>query len=151
VCLKLGLALTALFIVLRLLDVYGDPHPWRASHLPRLLAFLATTKYPASLLFLLMTLGPILVLLAFAERWRGRLAAFATTFGKVPLFYYLLHIPLIHLAACLVSLIREGHVNPWLFGNHPMAPPPVPEGYMWNLGLLYLVFAVCVIILYFPC
>jgi len=70
---------------------------------------------------------------------------------RVPMIYYLLHIPMIHLAACLVSLAREGHVNPWLFGNHPMAPPPVPQGYVWSLGLLYLVFAVCVIALYFPC
>jgi hypothetical protein len=67
------------------------------------------------------------------------------------MFYYLLHIPVIHTAAIIVSLVREGRVNPWLFGNHPMAPPPVPDGYMWSLGLLYLVFAVCVVVLYFPC
>jgi uncharacterized membrane protein len=151
ICIKLGVALTAAFIVLRALDVYGDPRPWHASKLPSLLAFLATNKYPASLLFLLMTLGPMFILLGLAERWRGKVAAIATTFGRVPFFYYVLHIPVIHLAACVVSLVREGRVNPWLFGNHPLAPPDVPPGYTWSLGLLYLVFVVCVTVLYFPC
>jgi hypothetical protein len=119
--------------------------------MPAALSFLNTTKYPASLLFLLMTLGPMFILLAFAERWRGRLAEITATFGRVPMFYYLLHIPLIHLAACVVSLVREGHVNAWLFANHPMAAGPAPAGYTWSLGLLYAVFAVCVTLLYFPC
>ncbi len=149
ISLRLGLTLTALFLVLRWLDIYGDPRRWHTS--PSLFSFLATTKYPASLLFLLMTLGPALVLLSFAERWRGRAAAIVTTFGRVPMFYYLLHIPLIHAAACVVSLIREGRINPWLFGNHPVDPPPLPDGYPWSLGLLYLVFAICVVLLYFPC
>ena len=67
------------------------------------------------------------------------------------MFYYLLHIPLIHLAACVVSLVREGHVDSWLFTNHPMDPGPLPAGYMWSLPLLYLVYAVCLALLYFPC
>jgi uncharacterized membrane protein len=150
--LKLGVALTALFILLRTVDIYGDPRPWRGDqHLPRILSFLATTKYPASLLFLLMTLGPMLMLLSFAEGWRGKLQEAIATFGRVPMFYYLLHIPLIHVAACIVSLIREHRVDAWLFANRPVAPPPVPPGYTWSLSLLYLVFALCVIALYFPC
>ena len=151
VCLRLGIAASALFVVLRGLDVYGDPRPWSSSRMPWVFAFLGTTKYPASLSFLLMTLGPTLILLALAERWRGTIVDAITAFGRVPFFYYLLHIPVIHLAACAVSLIREGQVNGWLFGNHPLAPPPVPDGYMWGLGLLYVVFGVCVIALYFPC
>jgi len=67
------------------------------------------------------------------------------------MFFYLLHIPTIHLSALVVSLIREGRVDPWLFGNHPMDPPPVPPGYRWNLALLYLVFACVIALLYFPC
>jgi uncharacterized membrane protein len=151
ITLRIGIAVTALFILVRALDVYGDPRPWSGSRMPALLAFLGTTKYPASLSFLLMTLGPMFILLAYAERWRGKIAQVTETFGKVPMFYYLLHIPVIHLAACVVSLVREGRVNPWLFGNHPMAPPEQPAGYMWNLWLLYLVFVVCVVVLYFPC
>src|SRR5947207_15606131 len=148
---ELGLGLTRAFVARRAMYLYGEPRRWHASKMPALLAFLGSTKYPASLDFLLMTLGPTLVLLGLAEGWRGRVSRIAATFGKVPFFYYLLHIPVIHLAACVVSLIREGRVNPWLFGNHPMAPPDVPPGYTWSLGLLYLVFVICVTALYFPC
>ena len=152
IILRLGIALTLAFLLLRGIDVYGDPRPWRSiDWLPAAFAFLNTTKYPASLSFLLMTLGPALILLAASENWRGRGAEVVKTFGRVPLFYYLLHIPLIHLAAVGVSLVREGGVNPWLFGNHPMWPPDLPAGYRWSLGLLYLVFAGCVAALYWPC
>jgi len=153
-CIRLGLALTALFVLLRALDVYGDPRPWSgpdaAARGPALVRFLNTTKYPASLSFLLMTLGPAILLVGLAERWRGAVARAVETFGRVPMFYYLLHIPVIHVAACLVSLAREGRVNPWLFGNHPMDPPPVPDGYRWSLALLYAVWALSVVALYFP-
>jgi uncharacterized membrane protein len=153
ICLRLGVALTLLFVALRVAGVYGDPQPWSAAArwMPAYLAFLSTTKYPASLEFLLMTLGPMFIALALAEGWRGRLAKIASVFGRVPLFYYLLHIPLIHLAACIVSLLREGRVNPWLLADHPVAAGPAPNGYVWGLPLLYLVFAICVTALYFPC
>jgi uncharacterized membrane protein len=152
-CLRLGAALVALFIVLRIAGVYGDPRPWAeaARTMPAYLAFLATSKCPASLEFLAMTLGPMFIALALAEQWRGRAAAVLATFGRVPFFYYLLHIPLIHAAACIVSVIREGHVDPWLYGNHPMDPGPAPAGYTWSMPLLYLVFAICVSALYVPC
>jgi uncharacterized membrane protein len=148
ICFRLGAVATIAFVALRAVDRYGDPRQW---HNP--LAFLGTTKYPASLAFLLMTLGPMLIGLAFAERGqgRGRIAGVLATFGRVPFFYYLIHIPLIHAAACVVSLIREGVVDPWLFTNHPLAPGRLPPGYMWSLPLLYLVFAIVVALLYFPC
>jgi len=148
ICLTLGLSAIALFFLLRFTNVYGDPRPWKA---PNPLPFLNTTKYPASLQFLLMTLGPMFALMPLAERARGRIGEIFATFGRVPFFYYLLHIPLIHLAAIFVSIIREGHVDPWLFANHPAMVPPPPPGYMWSLPLLYLVFAIVVAILYFPC
>jgi hypothetical protein len=113
--------------------------------------FIATTKYPASLIFLLMTLGPMILLLPVPERARGKLGEFFAVFGRVPMFYYLLHIPAIHLAAVVVSWVREGRADPWLFTNHPMMNPPAPDGYMWKLSLLYFVFAVVVGLLYFPC
>jgi uncharacterized membrane protein len=153
ISIRIGVAATLLFVVLRIVGVYGDPRSWAAASekMPSYLAFLATSKYPASLEFLLMTLGPMLILLGLADRWRGRAAAAIATFGRVPFFYYLLHIPLIHAAACVVSLIREHRVNPWLFGNHPMDPGQAPQGYAWSLALLYLVFAVCIALLYGPC
>lgn len=158
IMLRLGIGAIVTFLVLRALDVYGDPHHWHvavgaaaATRAPAPLRFLATNKYPASLLFLLMTLGPMFVGLAFAEGFRGRVADVLSTYGRVPFFYYMLHIPLIHASACVVSLVREGHMDAWLFANHPMIPGPVPPGYTWSLPLLYLVWALCVAALYAPC
>lgn len=147
-CLRIGLAATALFVVGAGLQVLLRPAGENAP--PLLFRFLGQQKYPASQLFLLMTLGPMIALLPLAEHARGRFAQAMKTFGRVPLFYYLLHLPLIHAAAMVVSFLREGSVNPWLFGNHPLDPPPLPEGYQWSLALLYLVFAVVVVVLYFP-
>jgi len=150
ICLRLGLGATALFLLLRATNIYGDPRPWTSMQMPRLLAFLNTTKYPASLSFLLMTLGPTIALIPLLDRARGPVVQWLTVFGRVPFFYYMLHIPLIHALALVVSLIRTGSVNPWLFTNHPMAPGNVPDGYMWSLGLLYLVWAIAVVLLYIP-
>jgi uncharacterized membrane protein len=153
VCLATGLGAVAAFIVLRAFNLYGDPNPFEAGQgfVPSLLSFLQTSKYPASLQFLLMTLGPAIALIPVLERLRGALAAAVSVFGRVPFFYYLLHIPVIHLLALAVSKIRSGSVNAWLFANHPMNPGPVPEDYRWSLGLLYLVFAIAVAALYLPC
>ena len=151
-CLSIGLGSIALFLLLRGLNLYGDPRPWTsAPPLPASLSFLNPTKYPASLSFLLMTLGPTLALVPLLERARGALARRIAVFGRVPFFYYVLHIPLIHALALLVSLAREGRANPWLFANHPMGNPPPPEGYTWSLGLLYLVWLVAILLLYPVC
>src|SRR6266481_4770129 len=153
ICWLLGVIAILAFLVLRGWNIYGDPHHWGApaSKMPLALAFLATTKYPASLLFLLMTLGPLLLLTPMVERLRGFFANALTVFGRVPFFYYLLHIPLIHVAAIIVSLVRTGHIEPWLFTNHPVFNPPAPPGYTWSLGLLYLVWAIVIVVLYFAC
>jgi uncharacterized membrane protein len=148
VCLAIGAGSILLFIALRTFNLYGDPRHWNPQ---QPLLFLNTTKYPASLLFLLMTLGPLILLMPAFERARGAIADALALFGRVPLFYYVLHIPLIHVAAIVVSLIRTGAVTPWLFGNHPLEPPDQPDGYRWNLPLLYLVTAVCVVALYAAC
>lgn len=148
ICMWLGASLTGLFLVLRAIGIYGDPRPWDRH---TFFSFLNTTKYPASLEYLLMTIGPMFIVWFLAEQWKGRIASVIETFGRVPMFYYLLHIPLIHFAACIVSVTREGKIDPWLFTNHPVAPGPVPPGYTWSLGLLYLVYAVCIVLLYFPC
>ncbi len=158
-CRTIGLAATALFLLLRGLDLYGDPRPWRAAlvarpghfAMPAPLAFLDTSKYPASLLFLLMTLGPAIAALPALERARGAVASWLAVFGRVPFFYYLLHIPLIHALALVASKLRSGTVDPWLFANHPMGNPPPPEGYAWSLGTLYLVWAIAIALLTVPC
>jgi uncharacterized membrane protein len=150
-CLRIGLAATALFLGAGTAALVLNPAPANARPMPALFRLLNQQKYPASQLFLLMTLGPTIALLPFAERARNRFVDALAVFGRVPFFYYLLHIPAIHAAAVIVSLVREGRVNPWLFANHPMMPPPVPAGYTWSLPLLYLVFAIVVAVLYVPC
>jgi hypothetical protein len=98
-----------------------------------------------------MTLGPMFVGLAFSENLRGRAGNLLQVFGRVPMWFYLLHIPLIHLLAVIVTLLRgQGGVG-WLFANHPMDPPPPPAGYTWSLWLLYAVWLLAILILYFPC
>ena len=158
-CLQIGLGAFALFLILRGFNLYGDPRPWQAGvqnpdggpGMPGFLSFLNTTKYPASLLFLLMTLGPPIALIPFLERARGIVARWITVFGRVPFFFYLLHLPLIHGLALIVSGIRHGAIDPWLFTNHPMGNPPPPDGYTWSLGLLYAVWAVAIVLLYVAC
>jgi uncharacterized membrane protein len=164
-CLAIGLGAVALFLLLRGFNLYGDPRPWSTAAaaataagapdgpppMPALFAFLNTSKYPASLAFLLMTLGPVIALVPLLEKARGPLARWIARFGRVPFFFYMLHIPLIHVLALLVSKIRLGSVNPWLFANHPMGNPPAPEGYVWSLPLLYLVWGVAVVLLFFAC
>jgi len=146
-CYLLGVGAVAAFLVLRATRIYGDPRPWNGEDI---LSFLNTTKYPASLQFLLMTLGPTIALLPWANGGQRSTTVLAV-FGRVPLFYYLLHIPAIHLAAVLVSFAREGQINAWLFANHPMRNPPPPAGYTWSLLLLYGVFIATIAVLYPVC
>lgn len=153
-CLSIGLGAVGLFVLLRATGFYGDPGSWRGQEgMPPLLAFFNTAKYPASLQFLLMTLGPAIAVLPWLDGAgaRGRVARWLAVFGRVPFFYYVLHIPLIHSVAVIISLVRTPEHTSWLIANHPLMPPAVPEGYRWSLALLYLVTALVVVALYFPC
>jgi hypothetical protein len=96
-----------------------------------------------------MTLGPTIALLPLAEHARGWFAGALTTIGRVPMFYYLLHIPLIHIAALLVTLLREGHIHSGWYATAPYTFLP-PE-HRWGLPLLYVVWAIVVAILYPLC
>jgi uncharacterized membrane protein len=156
-CLAIGLAAIGLFLALRGFNLYGDPRPWVGASagsggttpMPPVLSFLNTTKYPASLSFLLMTLGPLIVSIPLVESAHGRVARWLAVFGRVPFFFYLLHIPLIHALALVVSFVRLGAVSPWLFANHPMGAPAAPDGYVWPLALLYTVWLAAIVTLYF--
>lgn len=150
--LPLGLGLTAAFFVLRAINVYGDPLRWTTQKSPAftVLSFLNTTKYPPSLLYLLMTLGPALLLLWAVDAGTPQWLRPALIIGKVPMFYYLLHIPLIHLIAVAVCYARYGQAH-WMFespglGQFPITQPP-EWGY--SLPIVYLVWA-CVVLALYP-
>jgi uncharacterized membrane protein len=149
----LGSGLTVGFIVLRAANVYGDPQPWLQMSDPlwTALSFLNCTKYPPSLLYLLMTLGPALVALALFDRPPGPLAQPVVTFGRVPLFFYLLHIPLIHGAAMLIDYVRFGWSPQAGAGPWEVRPGEIPDSYGLSLPLVYLVWIGVLVVLYPPC
>jgi uncharacterized membrane protein len=143
----LGLGATLGFVGLRALNRYGDPSPWspQASATFTVLSFLDTTKYPPSLLFLLMTLGPAITLLPLLERARGPVARFFIVFGRVPLFYYVLHLYLIHALAVVVALLAQGDARA-LFTIFAA----FPADFGFGLPVVYLVWVVVVAALYLP-
>jgi uncharacterized membrane protein len=150
--LPVGIGLTVGFFILRAVNLYGDPRRWatQKSATFTALSFLNTTKYPPSLLFLLMTLGPVLLFLWAVDARTPRWLRQALIIGKVPMFYYLLHIPLIHLIAIAVCYARYGHVH-WMFespsiGQFPITPPP---GWGFSLPIVYLIWA-CVVLMLYP-
>lgn len=144
-----GLAATGLFLLLRAVNGYGEPAPWavqeRGGDLT-LASFLNLTKYPPSLQFLLMTLGPSFVLLAWAERWRGAVMDALVTFGRVPFFFYVIHLYLIHASALLLGVAQgrdaSAFLTFWLF---------FPDGYGVGLWGIYLGWVLVVAALYPPC
>ena len=98
-----------------------------------------------------MTLGPALIVLALLDRGTPRFLQPVLVFGRVPLFYYLLHIPLIHGLAVLFAWARHGHAE-WLFANPPVdGPPPMPADYGYSLAIVYLIWIGVVVALYPVC
>lgn len=146
-CLRTGIGAILLFLVAGSLAILLQPASPDAP--PFIFRLLNQQKYPASQLYLLMTLGPLVALVPFAEQARGRLAGILVVFGKVPFFYYLLHILVIHLTALVIMFIREGNVYPEWYATAPYSS--VPPEHQWGLGLLYFVFIVDVMLLYFLC
>ena len=151
---RLGLGLIAAFLVLRAVNIYGDPFRWsiQKSTLFTVISFLNTTKYPPSLLFLLMTLGPTMLFLSALDGGTPAFLRPALTIGKVPMFYYLLHFPLIHLIAIAVCYFRYGAIH-WMFqspnlGEYPITQPP---GWGYSLPISYTIWAAVVLALYPLC
>ena len=152
--LPLGAGLSAAFVVLRAVNIYGDPSRWatQKSTAATMLSFLNTTKYPPSLLYLLMTLGPALLFLWAVDGGTPLWLRPALVFGKVPMFYYLLHIPLIHLLAMATCYARYGHVH-WMFesARFPNFPITKPPDWGYSLPIIYLVWIIVVVTLYPLC
>jgi uncharacterized membrane protein len=151
--LRSGLWMIAAFVVLRAIDVYGDPAGWerQGNLLWTTLAFVNTTKYPASLLFVLMTLGPALVALAVMDgrRW-GRAGGIFVLFGRVPLFFYVLQWPLIHIAAIGLAA-SAGKETGYLFRHPPEIFTTAPPDAGFSLGVTYAVWLAVVAALYGLC
>jgi uncharacterized membrane protein len=146
-----GAGLTVLFIALRYVNAYGNPRPWhiQRSELFTALDFFNTEKYPPSLQFLLMTIGPSLIALALLERWPGRWQQPLKLLGTVPLFFYILHIYLIH-ALLLVAVVAVGGDPSVVVINFaapidPNAPPPQGSGIYLpgTYAIWLLVVAIC--------
>jgi uncharacterized membrane protein len=152
--LRLGLALSLAFIVIRGLDAYGDPAHWEPQKTAvfTVLSFLNTTKYPPSLLFLLMTLGPAMIFLWAVDRGTPRILRPALIIGQVPLFYYVLHFALIHLLAVAACYLRYGSAH-WMFESPDLAHYPfsAPPGWGYSLPVVYLAWAFVVVAMYPLC
>jgi uncharacterized membrane protein len=155
--LTLGLALVAAFVVLRFVNSYGNPLPWSSqpSALFTLLSFLNTTKYPPSLQFLLMTLGPALILLAYFDRRQPADDHPLVVIGRVPFFYFVLHFWLIHILASVMAFFRYGSASlAWLFSPLPSmggAAESFPPGFGYPVWVSYVVWIAVVLMLYPLC
>ena len=149
---QIGLGLTALFVVLRYLNIYGDPAPWSLQDNPSftILSFINVTKYPPSLLFLLITLGPSIIFLALAEKWKGWFFEQLVIIGRVPMFFYVVHIYVIHLLA-LIAAVATGFeasdmvIDIWINLQAEL------QGYGFELGVVYLIWIALVIALWPVC
>jgi uncharacterized membrane protein len=152
--LRLGVGLTVAFVVLRAINIYGDPSRWSVQKTAAFtfLSFINTTKYPPSLLYLLMTLGPALLFLRAADARTPAFLRPALVIGRVPMFYYLLHVVIIHSLAVLASFVRYGAVH-WMFESPGLAQFPVtqPPGWAAPLPVVYIVWATAVVLLYPLC
>lgn len=147
--LRAGVALTAAFVVLRGIGVYGDPNPWQvqtAGALATVIDFLNTTKYPPSLLFLLMTLGPAAIFCAFVDRWSGRIKNVLVTFGRAPFAFYVVHIFVIHITAIVLGVAQgfraQEFLTMFLF---------FPKGYGVGVAGVYVLWVMVVAVMYPVC
>jgi uncharacterized membrane protein len=148
VLLRWGVAITALFIVLRLIDGYGEPNHWQlqGSVAGTVIDFLNTTKYPPSLLFLAMTLGPAAILCACADRMHGALKNILVTYGRVPFTFYIPHFLILHLLAAVL-----GRMQGFSLDQMRTFPPFFPQGYGISLVAVYGVWLLVVVMLYPLC
>jgi uncharacterized membrane protein len=155
--LRAGAGATVLFVALRAMNGYGDPRPWTAgaSPLATVMSFLACSKYPPSLCYLLMTLGPALVFLAAADRFleggTPRWAAPVVTFGRVPFLFYVLHVPLIHGGAVAVGALRGGAADASAMAHKLFLPDAVVARVGFSLPVVYLAWALAILVLYPVC
>lgn len=146
---QIGIASIVLFVITRWTNIYGDPSAWQAYETiaQTIMSFLNVTKYPPSLLYLLLTLGVAFVFLANTENVRGKAVAFFTTFGRVPFFYYILHLYLIRITGMILAELN-GYDWEMMIQTSPEFDL---KGFGYNLGIVYLIWAGIVLLLYPLC
>ena len=148
----IGISATLLFILLRGFNLYGEPRPWQSQGSPvfTVMSFLNTTKYPPSLQFLLMTMGPALIILAALESTGKRLAAPAIVFGRVPFFFYIIHLYFIHVLAMFLLVYRG---RAW--SEYILSARGIMSGRLSSVGLgleaVYVIWIIVVLLLYPLC
>ena len=150
----IGLGLVIAFVALRALNVYGDPRPWstQTTAVRTALSFLDCSKYPPSLLYLLMTLGPSIILLALFDRKLGALSKPFIVIGRVPLFFYVLHLPLIHGLAVFFAYLRHGYAGAiWVGPVFATDGSGLPPNYGYGLLTVYGIWILVVALLYPLC
>jgi uncharacterized membrane protein len=150
-----ALGMAAAFVVLRSFNIYGDPRPWapRGDLVRSAMAFFDVEKYPPSLLFSLITLAPSLLVLGLLDGWSFQtgLLAKAVTFGRVPLFFYVLQWPTAHLSGILVTAAQGKDVSLYfknILDLFQLSSPPDIGGPLW---VVYLCWAAGILLLYWPC
>ncbi len=151
--LVMGGSALLLFVVLRLTNVYGDPVPWttQKDSVFTFLSFININKYPPSLSFLLLTIGPALIFLSLTEKAAGRLVNIISVYGRVPMFYYLLHIYLLHLLAMIMSeLFTNVPWDAWIL-KQPLWFNTDLTGYGYSLPVVYAVWIIVVAAMYPLC
>lgn len=148
----LGISAIVLFGVLRTFNIYGNPSKWKqqATLQQTVMSYLDIEKYPPSLLYLLITLGLTFLFLANSEKFRGKLADFFSTFGRVPFFFYIIHIYVIHFAAIFAAGFTGFGWDSMFLGNWVSNQPSL-TGYGFSLGVVYVVWIFIVLATYPMC
>jgi uncharacterized membrane protein len=149
---QLGITSIAAFVIIRYINVYGDPIPWslQKDGVFTVLSFFNVTKYPPSLFYLLITLGPALIFLAYSEKLTGKIAQYVIALGRVPMFFYIVHIYFIHIIAMIAAVATGFHVSDMVF-NTWVTDSPNLKGYGFSLGVTYLVWIAVVLVLFPLC
>jgi uncharacterized membrane protein len=149
---RLGIGALLLFVVLRFINVYGDPSLWSSQKnaVFTFLSFVNVTKYPPSLLFCLITLGIMFLILAFGEVMHNRLTNIASVYGKAPLFYFIVHFYLIHISMIVLMFLQGFKWHDLDFASGTFGRPMGATSGL-NLGAVYVVWIIVVLLLYKPC
>ena len=146
--LRIGLGALLLFIVIRSINIYGDSAPWstQKSGFYTFLSFINVTKYPPSLIFCLSTLGIIFLVFYFFEGVENKFTKFVTVYGRVPLFYFLVHFYLLHIIMLVIMFVQGFKLSDLQFGFNLGRPKAASGVELWGIYLIWI----CVVVVLYP-